>query len=214
MNSSLKNLIAIQNTLSAYKSRPRIIAVSKFSSEQQIRPLLEAGHKDFAESRIQEAMAKWPKLRDEFDDINLHFIGPIQSRKINNIVKLFDFIHSVDRIEIAKKIVKSATLLSKKMTCLLQINIGKEAQKRGIFSEEIASFIKDCHNECLLDFSGLMCIPPAGKNPDQYFSQLSNLAQQYHLKELSMGMSADYHIAARYGATMIRVGSAIFGSKN
>ena len=191
----------------------QLIAVSKTFGIDEIHPLLEAGQRVFGENRVQEAESKWPQLREEFPDLKLHLIGPLQSNKTKEAVQLFDVIETVDREKIAKFLQEEMLKQNRKLACYVQVNIGEEPQKAGIAPNEAVEFVKHCKNDHHLDIVGLMCIPPVGENPGPYFALLAKLAKEAEVKKLSMGMSADYETAIAFGATSVRVGSAIFGHR-
>ncbi|WP_077994707.1 YggS family pyridoxal phosphate-dependent enzyme [Bartonella choladocola] len=191
----------------------QLIAVSKTFGVEDIHPLLEAGQRVFGENRVQEAESKWPQLRDEFPDLKLHLIGPLQSNKTKEAVQLFDVIETVDREKIAKFLQEEMLKQNRKLACYVQVNIGEEPQKAGIAPNEAVEFVKHCKNDHHLDIVGLMCIPPVGENPGPYFALLAKLAKEAGVEKLSMGMSADYETAIAFGATSVRVGSAIFGHR-
>lgn len=190
-----------------------LIAVSKTFDEDHIRPALEAGQRVFGENRVQEAKGKWPILRDDFPDAELHLIGPLQSNKAKEAVALFDVIHTVDRKKIARAIRVEMEKQGKQVDLFVQINTGSEPQKAGIVPEEADDFIGFCQVELGLAIRGLMCIPPIEDNPKAHFKLLRKIAKRNDIKELSMGMSADYPEAIKQGATFVRVGSAIFGQR-
>ena len=191
----------------------QLIAVSKTFGVDHIHPLLEAGQRVFGENRVQEAESKWPQLREEFPDLKLHLIGPLQSNKTKEAVQLFDVIETVDREKIAKFLQEEMLKQNRRLPCYVQVNIGEEPQKAGIAPNEAVEFVKHCKNDHHLDIIGLMCIPPVGENPGPYFALLAKLAKEAGVKKLSMGMSADYETAGAFGATSVRVGSAIFGHR-
>lgn len=188
-----------------------LIAVSKTFGPEDIRPVLEAGHRDFGENKVQEAQGKWPALRTAFPDIRLHLIGPLQSNKAKDAVALFDAIHSVDRPKIARAIADEMAKQNRKLQLFVQVNTGEEPQKAGIMPREAASFVSLCREELKLEISGLMCIPPVEEEPAVHFAFLEKLARELGVTGLSMGMSSDYETAIEFGATHVRVGSAIFG---
>lgn len=191
-----------------------LVAVSKTHEAADIRPAIEAGQRVFGENRVQEAQKKWPALKDETPDIELHLIGPLQSNKTEEAVKLFDVIESVDREKIARALSKEIKKQGKAPRLYVQVNTGNEPQKAGIDPRETAEFLSLCRDELGLEIEGLMCIPPAGENPGPHFALLSDLATENSVPKLSMGMSSDYEIAVAFGATSVRVGSAIFGARD
>lgn len=190
-----------------------LIAVSKTFEADDIRPVLEAGHRDFGENRVQEAQGKWPALKSEFPDVRLHLIGPLQSNKAKEAVALFDAIHSIDREKIARAIADEMAKQQRKLALFVQVNTGEEPQKAGVMPRDAKTFVAMCQNELKLDIAGLMCIPPVEEEPAVHFAFLAKLAKESGLKGLSMGMSSDFEAAIEFGATHVRVGSAIFGSR-
>lgn len=191
-----------------------LIAVSKTYDATAIRPVLEAGHRKFGENRVQEAAGKWPELRNEYPDIELHLIGPLQSNKARQAVELFDVIHTIDRPKIAQAIAAEMKAQNKALGLFVQVNTGEEPQKAGIAPSETIEFVKMCQSELALPIGGLMCIPPVAEEPSVHFALLGELARDCGLEKLSMGMSSDYDIAIKFGATHVRVGSAIFGARD
>lgn len=191
----------------------RLVAVSKTFDADAIRPVLDAGQRLFGENRVQEAEGKWPALREAFPDTILHLIGPLQSNKAKNAVALFDAIESVDRPKIAKAIAREADSQGRQPDVFLQINTGEEPQKAGALPEEADAFIAEARDVLELPVKGLMCIPPVDEPPAPHFMLLAKIAERNGLTGLSMGMSADFETAIRFGATHIRVGSAIFGAR-
>jgi pyridoxal phosphate enzyme (YggS family) len=193
----------------------QLIAVSKTFDAEHIKPVIEAGQRLFGENRVQEAHGKWPSLVNQYEDraLELHLIGPLQSNKTAEAVSLFDVIHTVDREKIARSLKKEMDKQGRTLKLLVQVNTGEEPQKAGIVSRETSDFVEFCRNELKLDISGLMCIPPVDEEPALHFALLKKLADELGLTELSMGMSGDYETAVALGATYVRVGSAIFGSR-
>jgi hypothetical protein len=191
----------------------RLIAVSKTFQAPDIIPVIEAGQRCFGENRVQEAKGKWPELRERFPDIELHLIGPLQSNKTKEAVELFDAIHSIDRPKIAKAIADEMHKQNRRLQLFVQVNTGEEAQKAGIMPRDAAAFVASCRDELKLEIAGLMCIPPVEEEAAVHFAFLAKLAGELGLKELSMGMSADFETAIQFGATCVRVGSAIFGHR-
>lgn len=190
-----------------------LVAVSKTFDAGAIRPILEAGQRVFGENRVQEATTKWPTLREEFPGIELHLIGPLQSNKAKEAVALFDVIESIDRDKIAAELAREMRKQGRAPKLYVQVNIGSEPQKAGIDPREAVAFVARCRDEHGLAIEGLMCIPPAEDNPGPYFALLEKLARQTGVEKLSMGMSGDYETAIAFGATSVRVGSAIFGHR-
>lgn len=190
-----------------------LIAVSKTFDADAIRPVLDARHRAFGENRIQEAKTKWPDLRAAFPGVELHLIGPLQSNKTREAVELFDAIHTVDRPKIARAIADEQQRQGKRLKLFVEVNTGEEPQKAGVLPKEAAAFVAHCRGELGLEIAGLMCIPPVEEEPAVHFAFLSKLAGDLGLSQLSMGMSGDYETAVSLGATYVRVGSAIFGTR-
>lgn len=191
-----------------------LIAVSKTFDRQAIEPVLGAGHRIFGENRVQEASAKWPALRARFADSELHLIGALQSNKAAEAVALFDAIHSLDRDKLARELAKAIEIQGRAPQLFVQVNTGEEPQKAGIGPKEAGDFLARCRDEHGLGVSGLMCIPPFDDAPGPHFALLQKLAGELDLPNLSMGMSGDFETAIAFGATHIRVGTAIFGSRD
>ena len=190
-----------------------LIAVSKTFGPEHILPVLDAGQRLFGENRVQEAKAKWPELRARYPDIELHLIGPLQSNKTREAVALFDAIHTVDRPKIARAIAEEQARQEKRLKLFVEVNTGEEPQKAGVLPKEAAAFVAHCRDDLGLEIAGLMCIPPVDEEPAVHFAFLAKLARDLGLPELSMGMSSDFETAAGFGATYVRVGSAIFGTR-
>jgi pyridoxal phosphate enzyme (YggS family) len=197
----------------AGKPAPQLVAVTKTFSGEEVRPVIEAGHRVFGENRVQEAEAKWPALRAEFPDIELRLIGPLQSNKAEDAVALFDVIETVDREKIARALKTEMDKQGRSPRLYVQINTGLEPQKAGVAPDDAPAFLSLCRNDLGLAIEGLMCIPPADENPGPHFALLAKLARENGVDKLSMGMSGDFEIATAMGATSVRVGSAIFGSR-
>ena len=190
-----------------------LVAVSKTFEADEIRPALEAGQRVFGENKVQEAKAKWPGLREAFSGIELHLIGPLQSNKAGEAVALFDVIETIDREKIARAIAEEMAKQGRRPKLYVQVNTGLEPQKAGIAPDDTVAFVNLCRDELSLPVVGLMCIPPAEENPGPHFALLAKLADRCGLSKLSMGMSSDYQTAIEFGATSVRVGSAIFGNR-
>lgn len=190
-----------------------LVAVSKTFAADDIRPVIEAGQRVFGENRVQEAQGKWPALRQEFPDLELHLIGPLQSNKAKEAVALFDVIETVDREKIAAELAKEIARQARAPRLYVQVNTGSEPQKAGIEPKEAVAFVNRCREVHGLAIEGLMCIPPADENPGPHFALLEKLAREAGVDKLSMGMSGDYELAVAFGATSVRVGSAIFGGR-
>ncbi|WP_353198201.1 YggS family pyridoxal phosphate-dependent enzyme [Sandarakinorhabdus sp.] len=194
------------------KDRPLLVAVSKTFAAEDITPLIAAGQRHFGENRVQEAQAKWPALMAETAGIVLHLVGQLQSNKAAEAVALFDVIHSVDRPSLVTALAKAQTAANKRPACFIQVNIGDEAQKGGCAIPDLPALLTQAR-EANLDIAGLMCVPPADREPAPYFALLAEHARRLNLPGLSMGMSSDYQTAALLGSTVVRVGSALFGSR-
>lgn len=190
-----------------------LIAVSKTFSANHVRPLLDAGHRDFGENRVQEAQGKWPELRAAYPGIKLHLIGPLQSNKAKEAVALFDVIHTIDREKIARAVADELAKQGRKLQLFVQVNTGEEPQKAGVMPRDTKAFVAMCCNQLKLGITGLMCIPPVDEEPAVHFAFLAKLAKECGVAGLSMGMSGDYETAIQFGATHVRVGSAIFGQR-
>ena len=190
-----------------------LVAVSKMHEAEEILPLLLAGHRVFGENRVQEAMRKFPALKEQFPDLKLHLIGGLQTNKVKEAVSFFDVIESVDRIELAEKLAAEMKKQDRNLPCFIQVNTGEEPQKSGIVPRETISLVKRCR-DLGLNIVGLMCIPPVDDEPSPHFAFLKKLAREADVKELSMGMSDDYDIAVQQGATFVRVGTALFGERD
>ena len=217
MHKSITNLNLIKEDLKSKVQdydNLKIIAVSKTFSIDQILPLIKYGHLHYGENKVQEAINKWSDVKLEYLDIKLHLIGKLQSNKAKFAVKLFDYIHSLDSQKLADALAKHQVNLNKSLNYFIQVNIGNEIQKSGIPVGELDPFYNYCKNEINLNILGLMVIPPNDNNPEKYFKSLNELNKSLALKNLSMGMSADYMQAIRNGATFIRVGSSIFGERS
>ena len=214
MHNSVKNLLLIKDQIEKYNSNIDIIAVSKTFNQNDIMPLVEFGHLHFGENKVQEAQDKWPKIKIQNNNINLHMIGKLQTNKVKFAVKLFDYIHSVDSIKLAKKIAEEQKKIERDLKIFIQINIGNEEQKSGINKSELKEFYLKCSKEYKLNIIGLMCLPPSNKDSVLYFKEMEELNKFIGLKKLSMGMSADYLDAAKESATFLRIGSSIFGPRS
>jgi len=191
-----------------------LVAVSKTFGPEAISPVIEAGQRVFGENRVQEAKAKWPALRERHEGITLHLIGPLQSNKAGDAVALFDAIQSLDRPKLARVLADEIQKQARAPELFIEINTGSEEQKAGIAPREADRFIADCHETYGLTIAGLMCIPPADDEPALHFALLETIAKRNGLEKLSMGMSADFETAIKFGATHVRVGSAIFGERH
>ena len=218
MHITVKNLLNIENNIKVsinqlnIKTKPQIIAVSKTFKIDKILPLIEYGHINFGENKVQEAIEKWTEIKKTKPSIKLHMIGKLQTNKVKFAVKLFDYIHSVDTKKLAKKILDEQTKINRKIKIFLQVNIGEESQKSGINKENVEQLAVYC-KEIGLDVIGLMCIPPADVEPGIYFEEMQNLNKSLGFVELSMGMSSDFLLAVKNLSTFVRVGSSIFGQR-
>jgi len=220
MHKTVQNLISIQSSINSkllkLKNKekiPKIIAVSKTFKMDHISPLVEYGHLDYGENKVQEAIEKWTDIKIKNYKINLHLIGKLQTNKVKFAVKIFDYIHSLDNEKLAKKISEEQEKQNKKPKIFIQINLGEEVQKSGIVKENLLDFYKFT-KDLNLNVIGLMCIPPFEEDSSQYFSKMSELNKIINLKELSMGMSSDYLNALEYNSTYLRIGSNIFGQRS
>jgi PLP dependent protein len=188
-----------------------LVAVSKTHPQGAARAALAAGQRVFGENRVQEALEKFPGLRREFPDLVLHLIGPLQTNKVKDAVAHFDVIETVDRPRLAEALAREMERTGRHLPCLIEVNTGEEAQKSGVFPAAADDFIADCRDQLGLEIAGLMCVPPLGEEPSPHFALLREIARRNNLPLLSMGMSADFETAIRFGATHVRVGTAIFG---
>tara|TARA_B100001057_G_C22820982_1_gene939402 strand:+ start:31 stop:687 length:657 start_codon:yes stop_codon:yes gene_type:complete len=217
MHPIVQNLLEINNNVKSKiinnNELPKIIAVSKTFSLDKIKPIIEFGHKDFGENKVQEAIQKWTNIKSSIPDLKLHMIGKLQTNKVKYVVPLFDYIHSLDNLKLAKKISLEQKKENKDLKIFIQINIGNEKQKNGIDIKSLKEFYEICSKELSLNIIGLMCIPPSDKEVLTYFKKMQELKKNLGLKELSMGMSSDYLEAVNFGSTFIRIGSKIFGDR-
>ena len=219
MHSTVKNLLDIESNIKIHLDElkinniPKIIAVSKTFKIDKILPLLDHGHIDFGENKVQEAIEKWSEIKKDNSSIKLHMIGKLQTNKVKFAVKLFDYIHSVDSEKLAKKIADEQNKLNKKIKIFLQVNSGEENQKSGINKNDVRHLVSYC-KEIGLDLIGLMCIPPINIDPENYFKEMNILNKSLGFSELSMGMSSDFLLASKYLSTYVRVGSSIFGQRS
>jgi pyridoxal phosphate enzyme (YggS family) len=190
-----------------------LVAVSKTNPPSAVRAALGAGQRVFGENRVQEALEKFPALRAEFPDLALHLIGPLQTNKVREAVAHFDVVETVDRTRLAEALAREMERAGRRPSCLIEVNTGEESQKAGIFPAAADEFIVDCRDRIGLPILGLMCVPPHGEEPSPHFALLREIARRHKLSTLSMGMSADFETAIRFGATHVRVGTAIFGAR-
>ena len=194
-------------------TQPKVIAVSKTFSLDKILPLIDCGHLDYGENKVQEAIEKWTNIKLTKKELKLHLIGKLQTNKVKQAIKIFDYIHSVDSEKLAKKIADEEDKQGKKIKIFIQVNIGDENQKSGINKNQLSDFYQFCKTS-KLNVVGLMCIPPFDQDSKKYFEEMSVLNKKLNLNDLSMGMSSDYLEAINYSATYLRIGSSIFGNRN
>ena len=219
MHQIVQNLVNIQEEIKSNLSNqknhkiPKIIAVSKTFGMDKILPLIEYGHSDFGENKVQEAIEKWTEIKLSNDNIKLHLIGGLQTNKVKLAVKLFDYIHSVDSERLAKKISDEQLKQNKKVRIFIQVNIGNEVQKFGVDKLSVAELYSYCKT-LNLDVVGLMCIPPLNESSEIFFKEMKELNKKFNFEELSMGMSSDYLSAIKNSATYVRIGSSIFGERS
>ena len=217
MHKTIENLNYIQNQINSKilkynisNYNPKIIAISKTFKIEHILPLIDHGHKDFGENKVQEAIDKWTVIKNENKDIKLHMVGKLQTNKVKFVLPLFDFIHSLDNLKLANKISEEQKKHKNKPKIFIQINIGNEPQKSGINKNQIFDFYNDCI-KLDLDIVGTMCLPPLNKDPDIYFTEMKKITNKLKLNHMSMGMSEDYLEAIEHSSTYLRIGSKIFG---
>ena len=200
------------NQLSISQYNPKVIAVSKTFSEESILPLIDFGHSDFGENKVQEAQKRWLPLKKKFKNLKLHMLGKLQTNKVKYAVEIFDYIHSLDSLKLANKISEEIQKKSKKIKIFIQVNLGEEKQKSGISPSDFEQFYKECLS-LKLDIIGTMCIPPENSDPKPFFKDLLELNKKMNLSEISMGMSNDYLDAIEYNSTYLRIGQGIFGKR-
>ena len=219
MHNTVKNLLEIQNKIKTNQNKlnfinnPKIVAVSKTFKIDKISPLIDHGHIDYGENKVQEAIEKWTEIKKINSKIRLHMIGKLQSNKVKSAVQIFDYIHSVDSEKLAKKIAEEQNKINKQIKLFIQVNIGDENQKSGINKNEVNKLVS-YSKEIGLDVIGLMCIPPADIDPQVYFEEMSKLNKSLGFAELSMGMSSDFLLATKHMSTYVRIGSSIFGERS
>ena len=220
MHISVQRLNVVKNKVKEIINRkqlktvPQIIAVTKSFSLDKITPLLEIGHIHFGENKIQEAESKWLNAKNKYKNLQLHMLGKLQSNKVKKAVKLFDYIHSLDNRKLAMKLSQCEKELGKKTKLFIQVNIAEEGQKSGVLLNDLNRFYNLCVKELSLNITGLMCLPPINSDSNKYFKILKKTSEKLNLTDLSMGMSADYGQAILNGSTYLRLGTAIFGSRN
>ena len=219
MDNTVKNLLDIQDNIKVHVNKlnihnsPKIIAVSKTFKIDRVLPLIDHGHTDFGENKVQEAVEKWTEIKKKNPKIKLHMIGKLQTNKVKFAVKIFDYIHSIDSLKLARKIADEQIKIGKKIKVFLQINIGNENQKSGINKEEVSQLVLYC-KDIGLNLIGLMCIPPANMDPEVYFEEMNSINKSFGFVDLSMGMSSDYLLAVKHSSTYVRIGSSIFGNRS
>jgi len=191
-----------------------LVAVSKVQPAERIKAVLATGHRVFGENRVQEAVARWPALRERYSDVELHLVGPLQTNKVRQAVELFDVIGAVDRPKLARKLAEVFAATGRALPCYIQVNTGEEPQKAGVLPAAADAFIAECRDAHGLPVAGLMCIPPVGEAPVLHFALLKDIAERNGLAGLSMGMSDDFETAIALGATIVRIGSALFGARD
>ena len=214
MSQFIQKFKSIKNQINILDSKVTLIAVSKDKDIGEIMPIINEGHKDFGENRVQETLLKWSNVLTINNNINLHLLGKLQSNKVEQAFKLFNYVHSLDNEKLAKIFANLEKNSSRKIKYFIQVNIGNEIQKNGIDIESVPKFTKFCQNDLKLNILGLMCIPPINDSSIFYFKKLKELALENNLQELSMGMSNDYIHAIECGSTFVRIGSAIFGQRS
>ena len=218
MHNTVKNLLDIDNNIKVYLNKlninnnPKIVAVSKTFKIDRILPLIDHGHIDYGENKVQEAIEKWTEIKKINSQVKLHMIGKLQTNKVKFAVQIFDYIHSVDSEKLAKKIADEQNKINKKIKIFLQVNIGDENQKSGINKNNVSQLVSFCKKSGL-NLIGLMCIPPVNIDPEHYFEEMNKLNKSLDLNELSMGMSSDFLIAVKHLSTYVRIGSSIFGQR-
>tara|TARA_Y100001970_G_scaffold210674_1_gene257057 strand:+ start:4289 stop:4930 length:642 start_codon:yes stop_codon:yes gene_type:complete len=213
MENVLKNFTTIKQEISD-KKNVKLVAVTKTFTINHILPVINEGHIDFGENKVQEAIEKWTSIKQDFPKIKLHLIGKLQTNKVKFVLPLFDYIHSLDSLKLASKISEQQSIKNFKPKLFIQVNVGNEPQKSGVDIDSIKNFYKKCVEDFKLDIIGLMCIPPFDKDPKPYFTKMKELSNNLNLKDISMGMSNDYMQAINQGSTFIRVGSKIFGARD
>jgi len=219
MHNTVKNLIDIENNIKVYLNKlninnnPKILAVSKTFKIDKILPLIDHGHIDYGENKVQEAIEKWTEIKKTNLKLKLHMIGKLQTNKVKFAVQIFDYIHSVDSKKLAKKIADEQNKINKNIKIFLQVNIGDENQKSGVNKKDVRQLVYYC-KEIGLDLIGLMCIPPVDVDPEKYFHEMNRMNKSLNFSELSMGMSSDFLKASKHFSTYVRIGSSIFGQRS
>ena len=212
LDAIVKRLEAAERSANRDIGSTELIAVSKVQPNERVEAVLQEGHRIFGENRVQEAYDKWPQFKESYEGVKLHLIGPLQTNKARQAMQLFDVIHSLDRLKLAKTLARLAQDMGKCPDLFLQVNTGREPQKSGIMPEETEGFLSECASMDL-SIKGLMCIPPTHEAAETHFKLMAELTREFALPQLSMGMSGDFETAVQHGATHVRVGSAIFGAR-
>tara|TARA_B100001063_G_C16627540_1_gene484017 strand:- start:248 stop:904 length:657 start_codon:yes stop_codon:yes gene_type:complete len=216
MHKTILNLNSIKNEIEKIKNnfnKVEVIAISKTFPILEILPLIESGHAHFGENKIQEAIEKWPEIKENYPNLKLHFVGNLQTNKVKFVIPLFDYIHSLSNFKLAQKIALQQVKVNFKPKIFIQVNIGDEVQKNGVSVKELDSFVFRCQNNLDLNIIGLMCIPPNNEKKEIYFSKMKELNKKYSFTQLSMGMSGDYQLAIKHNSSFVRIGTKIFGSR-
>jgi pyridoxal phosphate enzyme (YggS family) len=211
--SLIDNYNLIQSKINALSSKVTLVAVSKTFSLNHIKPLIDFGHLDYGENKVQEAVQKWTDLLLLRNDLKLHMVGNVQTNKVEQVVKVFSYVHSLDSEKLADKFSAFQSKFNKQLKYFIQVNIGNESQKKGIDISSVLEFVKYCQKNLNLNILGLMCIPPVNSSPEIFFSKLRELNDSFNFKDLSMGMSSDFETAIKYGANYVRIGSSLFGDR-
>jgi len=211
--SLIDNYKLIQSKINALSSKVTLVAVSKTFPLNHIKPLIDFGHLDYGENKVQEAVQKWTDLLILRNDLKLHMVGNVQTNKVEQVVKIFSYVHSLDSEKLADKFSAFQYKLNKQLKYFIQVNIGNENQKKGIDVSLVPEFVKYCQKNLNLNILGLMCIPPVNSSPEIFFSKLRELNESFNFKDLSMGMSSDFETAIKYGANYVRIGSSLFGDR-
>jgi len=214
MHDIVNRLITIKKEIQSKNSTAEIIAIAKTFPIKHILPLINYGHYHFGENKVQEAVEKWTDIKKDFSNIKLHMVGKLQTNKVKFALGLFDYIHSLDNIKLAKKISFEQKKLNKKIKIFIQVNIGEESQKSGLAPDKVNNFLSICTKELDLEIIGLMCLPPYNEDSSKYFKEMKKLISNTQLGQLSMGMSNDYLEAIDYNSSFVRIGTKIFGERN
>jgi len=211
--SLIDNYKLIRSKINALSSKVTLVAVSKTFPLNHIKPLIDFGHLDYGENKVQEAVQKWTDLLILRNDLKLHMVGNVQTNKVEQVVKIFSYVHSLDSEKLADKFSSFQSKFNKQLKYFIQVNIGNESQKKGINISSVPEFVKYCQKNLNLNILGLMCIPPVNSSPEIFFSKLRELNDSFNFKDLSMGMSSDFEMAIKYGANYVRIGSLLFGDR-